>query len=186
MKERERGESETEKEREKIVDRKRVREGKMADEAGTDQVEEDFSVWKKNTPFLYDLMISNPLEWPSLTVHWVPSTPNPYAADPYFGVHKLILGTHTSGEDHDYLMVADVLIPTPGAEPGLGGSNQDPILPKVTLTLWRFLNLDDLRSSCSVHTMCSIKLLAEMISYMNMINEFSFLKNEILNLCMFI
>ncbi|KAH0856913.1 hypothetical protein HID58_085174 [Brassica napus] len=110
----------------------------MADEgskedAGMDQVEEDFSIWKKNTPFLYDLMISNPLEWPSLTVHWVPSPPSPYAADPYFGVHKLILGTHTSGDAQDFLMVADAVIPTPDAEPGLGGTNQDPIVPKPTL-----------------------------------------------------
>ena len=104
-------------------------EGK--EEQGMDQVEEDFSIWKKNTPFLYDLMISNPLEWPSLTVHWVPSAPTPYAADPYFNVHKLILGTHTSGGAQDFLMIADAVIPTPDAEPGLGGTNQDPIVPKV-------------------------------------------------------
>uniref|UniRef100_A0A1J3D9S1 WD-40 repeat-containing protein MSI3 n=2 Tax=Noccaea caerulescens TaxID=107243 RepID=A0A1J3D9S1_NOCCA len=106
-------------------------EGK--EEAGLDQVEEEFSVWKKNTPFLYDLMISHPLEWPSLTLHWVPSKPIPYAKDPYFAVHKLILGTHTSGGAPDFLMVADVVIPTPDAEPGLGGRDQDPIVPKVEI-----------------------------------------------------
>ncbi|XP_010526893.1 PREDICTED: WD-40 repeat-containing protein MSI3 [Tarenaya hassleriana] len=106
-------------------------EGK--EDAGLDQVEEEFSVWKRNTPFLYDLVISHPLEWPSLTVHWVPSAPHPYAADPYFAVHKLILGTHTSGGAQDFLMVADVVIPTPDAEPGLGGRNQDPIVPKVEI-----------------------------------------------------
>ncbi|KAL1212311.1 WD-40 repeat-containing protein MSI2 [Cardamine amara subsp. amara] len=105
----------------------------VKDEAGMEQVEEDFSVWKRNTPFLYDLMISHPLEWPSLTVHWVPSTPNPYAADPYCGVHKLILGTHTSGSAQDFLMVADAVIPKPDGEPGLGGANQDPIIPKVEI-----------------------------------------------------
>jgi hypothetical protein len=25
-------------------------------------------VWKKNTPFLYDLILTHALEWPSLTV----------------------------------------------------------------------------------------------------------------------
>ena len=121
--------------REREEDSRLREEREMADEgkedAGMDQVEEDFSIWKKNTPFLYDLMISNPLEWPSLTVHWVPSPPSPYAADPHFGVHKLILGTHTSGDAQDFLMVADAVIPTPDAEPGLGGTNQDPIVPKV-------------------------------------------------------
>nr|CAD1830536.1 unnamed protein product [Ananas comosus var. bracteatus] len=30
---------------------------------------EEFLVWKKNAPFLYDLVVSHALEWPSLTVH---------------------------------------------------------------------------------------------------------------------
>jgi len=130
-------------------------EGK--EETGMGQVEEDFSVWKKNTPFLYDLLISHPLEWPSLTVHWVPSTPNPYVADSYFGVHKLILGTHTSGSAQDFLMVADVVTPTPNAEPGIGGANQDPVIPKV-FDPWRFfVLLDNIYSSCFTRTKCSIK-----------------------------
>lgn len=133
-------------------------EGK--EEAGLDQVEEEFSVWKKNTPFLYDLMISHPLEWPSLTLHWVPSKPIPYAKDPYFAVHKLILGTHTSGGAPDFLMVADVVIPTPDAEPGLGGRDQDPIVPKVigSLLLLHFLRI--LYMLFYAHTMCSTKVLA--------------------------
>jgi len=133
-------------------------EGK--DEAGLDQVEEEFSIWKRNTPFLYDLMISHPLEWPSLTLHWVPSTPIPYSKDSYFAVHKLILGTHTSGGAQDFLMVADVVIPTPDAEPGLGGRDQEPIVPKVIYS-WRFLHfLRIFYKLCYVHTMCSTKVLA--------------------------
>lgn len=57
-------------------------------------VEEEFKVWKKNTPFLYDLVISHALEWPSLTVQWLPSS-------------KLILGTHTSDDAPNFLMIAD-------------------------------------------------------------------------------
>ncbi len=29
-------------------------------------------VWKRNTPYLYDLVITHALEWPSLTVQWLP------------------------------------------------------------------------------------------------------------------
>jgi len=29
-------------------------------------------VWKKNTPFLYDLVLTHALEWPTLTVDWLP------------------------------------------------------------------------------------------------------------------
>ena len=32
------------------------------DEEGV--IEEEYKVWKKNTPFLYDLVITHALEWP--------------------------------------------------------------------------------------------------------------------------
>ena len=32
---------------------------------------EEYKIWKKNTPFLYDLLITHALEWPSLTVQWL-------------------------------------------------------------------------------------------------------------------
>ena len=35
-------------------------------------INEEYKVWKKNTPFLYDLVITHALEWPSLTVQWLP------------------------------------------------------------------------------------------------------------------
>ncbi|KAF5176558.1 Histone-binding protein msi1 [Thalictrum thalictroides] len=64
------------------------------------EIAEEFKVWKKNTPFLYDLVISHALEWPSLTVEWLPS--------PSSTNNKLILGTHTSDGVPNFLMVADV------------------------------------------------------------------------------
>ena len=36
-------------------------------------INEEYKIWKKNSPFLYDLMISQALEWPSLTVSWLPT-----------------------------------------------------------------------------------------------------------------
>lgn len=30
-------------------------------------ISEEYKIWKKNTPFLYDLVITHALEWPSLT-----------------------------------------------------------------------------------------------------------------------
>ena len=34
---------------------------------------EEYKIWKKNTPFLYDLVMTHALEWPSLTVQWMPN-----------------------------------------------------------------------------------------------------------------
>lgn len=102
--------------------------------AGEDhQVEEEFSVWKKNSPFLYDLIVSHSLEWPSLTVQWLPSPPSPYK-DGSFATHKLILGTHTSDESPNFLLVADVLLPV-NPSSSLDTNHENPHIPKVSRSL---------------------------------------------------
>ena len=35
-------------------------------------VNEEYKIWKKNSPFLYDMMLSSALEWPTLTTQWFP------------------------------------------------------------------------------------------------------------------
>lgn len=35
-------------------------------------INEEYKIWKKNTPFLYDLVMTHALEWPSLTSQWLP------------------------------------------------------------------------------------------------------------------
>lgn len=79
-------------------------------EMAEEQLDEEFTIWKKNTPILYDLVICNTLEWPSLTVQWLPTTPQSNSDSP-LNVHQVILGTHTSEEAPNHLMVADVHLP---------------------------------------------------------------------------
>ena len=43
-------------------------EEKMAEKI----INEEYKTWKKNAPFLYDMMLSNALEWPTLTTQWLP------------------------------------------------------------------------------------------------------------------
>ncbi|KAF4677737.1 retinoblastoma binding protein [Perkinsus chesapeaki] len=75
-----------------------------------DNINEEFNIWKKNTPFLYDTVISHTMEWPSLTVEWLPSkTPADRSTD--YTTHKMILGTHTSNGDQNYLMIGQVKVP---------------------------------------------------------------------------
>lgn len=45
-------------------------------------INEEYKIWKKNTPFLYDLVMTHALEWPSLTVQWLPD------------VTKLVISIH--------------------------------------------------------------------------------------------
>ncbi|KAK1304464.1 Histone-binding protein MSI1 [Acorus calamus] len=72
-------------------------------------INEEYKIWKKNTPFLYDLVITHALEWPSLTVQWLPDREELPGRDS--SVQKLILGTHTSENEPNYLMLAQVHLP---------------------------------------------------------------------------
>jgi histone-binding protein RBBP4 len=60
-------------------------------------IAEEYKIWKKNTPFLYDVVMTHALEWPSLTVQWLPDVSS--LPDKEYDTHKLILGTHTSGAE---------------------------------------------------------------------------------------
>ena len=78
------------------------------------EINEEYKIWKKNSPFLYDLAMTHALEWPSLTVQWFPDVQTP--ADRPVSIHKMLLGTHTSEGEPNYLMFAEVVLPLPGAE----------------------------------------------------------------------
>jgi histone-binding protein RBBP4 len=89
--------------------------------AVTDALEErvidaEYKIWKKNTPYLYDFVLTHTLEWSSLTCQWLPSakplgpTTGSNATPPAATEHSLLLGTHTTGEQN-YLMVATCILP---------------------------------------------------------------------------
>ncbi|KAK4765036.1 hypothetical protein SAY86_026126 [Trapa natans] len=101
------------------------------DASDLSQLEEEFSVWKKNTPILYDLVISHPLEWPSLTIHWSPSQPQPYPDEASFSVHGFVLGTHTSDGAPNFLLLANAVLPDESASEGSGGESLS--IPKVEI-----------------------------------------------------
>mmetsp|Transcript_3234 Transcript_3234/g.12380 ORF Transcript_3234/g.12380 Transcript_3234/m.12380 type:complete len:126 (+) Transcript_3234:239-616(+) len=71
-------------------------------------VSEEYRIWRKNVPLLYDLVVAHALEWPSLTVQWFPS--RTHSED--IGNQKLILGTHTSSGEPNHLMIAEILLPS--------------------------------------------------------------------------
>lgn len=73
------------------------------------ELNNEFKIWKKNAPYLYDTVITHLLEWPSLTVQWLPC--NESTDDSDFTKHKIILGTQTSEDESNYLMIAQVKLP---------------------------------------------------------------------------
>ena len=77
-------------------------------------INEEYKVWKKNTPFLYDLVLTHALEWPSLTVQWLPDKRNPPGKD--YSIQRLVLGTHTNDGEQNYLMIAEARLPLEDTE----------------------------------------------------------------------
>lgn len=67
--------------------------------------------WKKNSPYLYDIMYGRALEWPTLTTQWLPDVRDVPGKE--FREHRLLLGTHTSGQASDYLQIAHIDLPKP-------------------------------------------------------------------------
>lgn len=61
----------------------------MYDDAVEERViNEEYKIWKKNTPFLYDLVMTHALEWPSLTVQWLPDVSR-YLLFPHLTINKM-------------------------------------------------------------------------------------------------
>jgi hypothetical protein len=119
-------------------------------EAQDKLINEEYKIWKKNTPFLYDLVVTHALEWPSLTVEWLPDVErcagraeggrvhgavgrtwgqclwevgSDRPADKDYTVHRVILGTHTSDGEPNHLQIATVRIPSDAA--AVDGSKYD-------------------------------------------------------------
>ncbi|KAJ3284232.1 Histone-binding protein rbbp4 [Borealophlyctis nickersoniae] len=82
-------------------------------------VNEDYKIWKKNSPFLYelrilldlvfDMVITHALEWPTLTAQWFPDIERPEGKD--YTLQRLLIGTHTSDGEQNYLQIAQVQLP---------------------------------------------------------------------------
>ncbi|UYV77566.1 lin-53 [Cordylochernes scorpioides] len=59
-------------------------------------INEEYKIWKKNTPFLYDLVMTHALEWPSLTAQWLPDV--------------------TRSDEQNHLLIASVQLPSEDAQ----------------------------------------------------------------------
>ena len=73
-------------------------------------IDAEYKIWKKNTPYLYDFVLTHSLEWPSLTCQWLPTVR--YTKNNKTTIeHQLLLGTHTTGDEPNHLMIATCLLP---------------------------------------------------------------------------
>ena len=66
-------------------------------------------IWKKNAPYLYDVLVTWGLDWPSLCVDWLPKVD--YVPKRNFYLQHLILGTNTSGAEPNFLIICKTRLP---------------------------------------------------------------------------
>lgn len=78
-------------------------------------VKDEYNVWKKNVPYLYDYMLSHALEWPSLTCQWLPDTFDEVTDTTV--TRQLLLGSHVAeGKGDNQLLVSAVTLPKDGTD----------------------------------------------------------------------
>lgn len=78
-------------------------------------LDEEHSVWLRNSVYLYDYQKTYGLEWPSLTVQWLPGIEE-HPDDKDVCVQNLLLGTHAGDGESNYLLLAEVTLPLPTSE----------------------------------------------------------------------
>lgn len=85
-------------------------------------INEEYKTWKKNSPFLYDMILSNALPWPTLTTQWFPDVK--VLDDKKCRVYRLLLGTHTAEDQPNYVQIAEVSIPM-ATEPSVADYDEE-------------------------------------------------------------
>lgn len=93
----------------------------LADQLSERLIHQEYKIWKKNTPYLYDYVLTHGLVWPSLTCQWLPPVRQLNEGKAVGAIggnsknvaeeHSLLIGTHTSGAEMNYLMVCTVNLP---------------------------------------------------------------------------
>ncbi|KRH92298.1 Nucleosome remodeling factor, subunit CAF1/NURF55/MSI1, partial [Pseudoloma neurophilia] len=70
---------------------------------------EEYKLWKKNSPYLYDMMVTHSLCWPSLSVQFFPDAVRNEKKGTT--TQRLLISTHTSKKDDEFLKIMSVTIP---------------------------------------------------------------------------
>ncbi|CAI5757864.1 unnamed protein product [Candida verbasci] len=75
----------------------------------TDNIQHSYRIWKKNSPFLYDYLITHSLIWPSLTCQFFPDLYSSTNED--IEIQRLLIGTFTLGQQIDSISILQTPIP---------------------------------------------------------------------------
>ena len=75
------------------------------------EIDEEYKIWKKNCPFLYDVLLTKCLTWPSLTVSWMKNQICHIESNVPYNSQTLLLGTQTSEQETNQLIFIKLKYP---------------------------------------------------------------------------
>uniref|UniRef100_A0A8C9GV81 Histone-binding protein RBBP7-like n=1 Tax=Piliocolobus tephrosceles TaxID=591936 RepID=A0A8C9GV81_9PRIM len=75
-----------------------------------DLINERYIIWRRNAMFLYSSLLKAKLDWPALTVEFI-NTENTSKLKTNYYTNKILLGTHTSNQDYEYVYIGEVKTP---------------------------------------------------------------------------
>ena len=61
-------------------------------------VEQEYRLWRKNVKYLYDLIFTQSLTWPSPTIQWLPNIDNKTPTTIY---QKIVFSTFTGKQENE-------------------------------------------------------------------------------------
>jgi len=71
-------------------------------------IQEEYKIWRKNVPFLYDMVYTETLDFPSPSVQWFPEAQR---IENRMTAQRLLLTTYTRKEENERLLISQVTFP---------------------------------------------------------------------------
>ncbi|KAJ3274352.1 Histone-binding protein rbbp4 [Borealophlyctis nickersoniae] len=97
---------------------------------------EEYKIWKKNSPILYDLVVTHAFEWPTLTVQWLPEITRPEGKG--YTLQNILIGTNTSQQEQNYVQIAQVQLPNVDGDE----EASEPVGPQCSINIVQKINHD--------------------------------------------
>jgi histone-binding protein RBBP4 len=70
-------------------------------------IQAEYMQWRKNVQYLYDTVLNHGLDWPAMSVQWF----SDYMRNNNETTQRLLVSTHTSGQEAEYLQILSVTFP---------------------------------------------------------------------------
>lgn len=94
----------------------------MQQETSQALIEEEYRVWRKNVPLLYDLVYTQTLNWPTPSVQWFPDVQR---VDNQRSIQRMLMTSFSNGAEREQLMLAQISFPDMVDEDSLNNADID-------------------------------------------------------------